>query len=181
MLLLIGIAGRARSGKDTVADFIISRTGACKYSFAEPLKKMLLPLGIDMSDLYWQENKETVIPDFNASPRRLMQTLGTEWGRQLIHPDLWLNLAHQKLEQCVDGMVVSDVRFENEATWVRNQGGVIIHVRRDSAPFVEKHTSEHGIMMYHAKDYLLNNDGTLEDLRTQVIQLLILLQIRHGQ
>ena len=175
---LIGITGRARSGKDTVADFILQRNGGYKYSFADPLKKMLLPLGIDMSKPYWQEVKEVIIPEFNASPRRLMQTLGTEWGRQLIDPDLWLTLATRKLASMGHGMVVADVRFENEATWVREQGGVIVHVRRDNAPFVEKHSSEHGIMVNPVKDYILSNDGTLEELRTRVIQLLH--EIEHG-
>lgn len=177
-ITLIGISGRARSGKDTVADIIAHRAGGYKYGFANPIKQMLLALGIDMSLGYWEAHKETVIPEFNASPRRLMQTLGTEWGRKIIHPDLWLILAERKLKAEIGVMVVPDVRFENEATWVREQGGVIIHVRRDNAPFVEKHSSEHGIMVDHVKDYLLSNDGTLGELKTQVIQLLR--EIEHG-
>lgn len=168
---LIGITGRARSGKDTVADFIVSRIEGYKYSFAEPLKRMLLPLGIDMSLIYWQSNKDTVIPIFNASPRRLMQTLGTEWGRQLIHPDIWLILANRKLSECARNMVIADVRFENEAAWVRKQGGTVIHVLRKSAVPVEQHVSEAGINV-EVGDYWINNDGTLEELEIEVIQLL---------
>lgn len=168
---LIGITGRARSGKDTVADFIISITGGYKYSFADPLKQMLLPLGIDMSEPFWQEHKEATILDYNASPRRLMQTLGTEWGRQLIHPDLWVILANRKLRECARDMVIADIRFENEATWVRSQSGIVIHVLRKSAVPVEQHVSEAGIN-FEVGDYWIDNDGTLGELKTEVIQLL---------
>ena len=174
---LIGITGRARSGKDTVADFILQRNGGYKYSFAEPLKQMLLPLGIDMSEPYWQEVKEVIIPEFNASPRRLMQTLGTEWGRELIHPDLWLTLATRKLASMGHGMVIPDVRFENEAAWVRRNGGVIIHLFRSHVDPVEKHVSEAGITM-DTRDYMLDNNRTFEELRTEVIRLIH--RIKHG-
>jgi hypothetical protein len=174
---LIGITGRARSGKDTVADFIVSQTGGYKYSFADPLKQMLLPLGIDMSTPYWQERKEQETV-FGVSPRRLMQTLGTEWGRNLIHPDLWLLLADQKITQCGENMVVTDVRFENEAAWVRWYGGVVIHVVRPDATPVEQHISEAGINN-HIDDMSICNDGTLEELKTNV--LLLLQMIKYGQ
>ena len=111
---VIGLHGRARSGKDTVANFILAQRGGYIYSFADPIRAMLVPLGIDMRDPYWQERKEEVIPAIGASPRRMMQTLGTEWGRELINPELWLILAKQLLLNCGPGMVIADVRFAVE-------------------------------------------------------------------
>lgn len=168
---LIGIAGRARSGKDTVANFIIAAIGGYRYSFADPIRAMLAPLGVDMNDPYWQARKEDVIPALGVSPRRMMQTLGTEWGRQLINPDLWIIMAHQRLLQNGPGMVISDVRFENEAAWIRKHGGWIIHVIRPEAKAVEAHASEDGIEMLDADAQLLNN-GTLEELQLSVRELL---------
>lgn len=168
---LIGIAGRARSGKDTVANFIIAAIGGYRYSFADPIRAMLAPLGVDMNDPYWQARKEDVIPALGVSPRRMMQTLGTEWGRQLINPDLWIIMAHQRLLQNGPGMVISDVRFENEAAWIRKHGGWIIHVIRPEAKAVEAHASEDGIEMLDADAQLLNS-GTLEELQLSVRELL---------
>lgn len=168
---LIGIAGRARSGKDTVANFIIAAIGGYRYSFADPIRAMLAPLGVDMSDPYWQARKEDIIPALGVSPRRMMQTLGTEWGRNLISPDLWLVLAHQRLLRNGPGMVISDVRFENEAAWIRKHGGRIIHVIRPEAKAVEAHASEDGIEMLDT-DVQLFNSGTLEELQLSVRELL---------
>jgi len=168
---LIGIAGRARSGKDTVANFIIAAIGGYRYSFADPIRAMLVPLGVDMNDPYWQARKEDVIPALGVSPRRMMQTLGTEWGRQLINPDLWIIMAHQRLLQNGPGMVIPDVRFENEAAWIRKHGGWIIHVIRPEAKAVEAHASEDGIEILDA-DAQLFNSGTLEELQLSVRELL---------
>lgn len=168
---LIGIAGRARSGKDTVANFIIAAIGGYRYSFADPIRAMLAPLGVDMNDPYWQARKEDVIPALGVSPRRMMQTLGTEWGRNLINPDLWLVMAHQCLLRNGPGMVIPDVRFENEAAWIRKHGGRIIHVIRPEAKAVEAHASEDGIEMLDT-DAQLFNSGTLEELQLTVRELL---------
>lgn len=168
---LIGITGRARSGKDTVANFIVAAVGGYRYSFADPIRAMLIPLGVDMSDPYWQARKEELIPALGVSPRRMMQTLGTEWGRQLINPDLWLIMAHQRLLQSGPGMVIPDVRFDNEAAWIRKHGGRIVHVIRPDTKAVEAHASEDGIEMQDT-DARLFNSGTLEELQLSVRELL---------
>lgn len=168
---LIGITGRARSGKDTVANFIVAAIGGYRYSFADPIRAMLATLGVDMSDPYWQARKEEPIPALGVSPRRMMQTLGTEWGRQLINPDLWLIMAHQRLLQSGPGMVIPDVRFDNEAAWIRKHGGRIIHVFRPDAKAVETHVSEDGIELQDT-DARLFNSGTLEELQLSVRELL---------
>lgn len=167
---VIGIHGRARSGKDTVAHFILSTRGGHVYSFADPIRAMLRPLGIDMSDPYWLARKEDDIPALGVSPRRLMQTLGTEWGRELINPDLWLILAKQRLLAYGAGMIIPDVRFENEAEWIRSQGGRIIHVTRPGNVSVAPHASEGGVQLKD-EDFRIINGGTLEDLQHTVREI----------
>jgi hypothetical protein len=130
-----------------------------------------------MSTPYWQERKEQMTV-LGASPRRLMQTLGTEWGRQLIHPDLWLLLADRKIAQNGAGCVVADVRFENEAAWIRRNNGVVIHVFRKTTTQVEQHISEAGISV-QMFDRTIHNNGTLEELKTHAVQLIH--RIQHGQ
>lgn len=162
--MLFGIAGPARSGKDTVADFIIALRGGRRYSFADPIRNMLKAIGIDMNQPYWQARKEQPIPILGVSPRRMMQTLGTEWGRQLIHPDLWLIIAEGERALSKDEpMVISDVRFENEAAWIRNSGGRMIHVTRANAAKIEPHASENGVGR-EPQDVVIENNGTLEQL-----------------
>jgi dephospho-CoA kinase len=166
---VIGISGRARSGKDTVASFMVP-FGGYQYGFADPIRQMLLPLGIDMRSDYWQSRKEEVIAALGVSPRRMMQTLGTEWGRQLINKDLWLILAQQELLRLGPGMVVSDVRFENEAEWVRRMGGRIIHLDRPQAKSVESHASEAGVKR-EPGDIVIHNTGSLAELQQKVTEL----------
>jgi hypothetical protein len=168
---VIGLAGRARSGKDTAANFIIAARGGYRYGFADPIRAMLKPLGVDMNDPYWNARKEETIPALGASPRRLMQTLGTEWGRDLIHPDLWVTLARQRFLNQGPGMVITDVRFENEAAWIRRCGGLVVHLYRRDAATVEEHSSEESLDV-HATDVQLLNNGTLEDLQYAVRELL---------
>ena len=167
---IIGIAGRARVGKDTCADFLVRYLGGYRYGLADPLKRMLIPLGIDMTDPFWTENKEKEIPLFGRSVRHMMQTLGTEWGRELVHPDIWIKLAECVLFERGERMIVSDVRFDNEAEFIRSKGGVILHVDRILAPKIESHASEEGVRM-SPMDLYVANDGTIDMLYTQLAAL----------
>lgn len=164
MQKIIGITGEARSGKDTVGGFLLSLHGGYLYSFATPIRAMLEPLGVDLRDPYWQAHKDLPITSLGVSPRRMMQTLGTEWGRQLIHPDLWVYMAEKKFQETGDGMIVTDVRFENEANFVRKNGGVLIHVVRPNNEKVESHISEAGVAIVGGTDIIINNNGTLDEL-----------------
>lgn len=161
---LIGIHGKARSGKDTLCQFLISSHGGYRYSLADPIKDMLRAgFGIDMSNPYWENRKEDVIPALGRSPRQLLQTLGTEWGRNLVNDQVWLILAKNCLLREGAGMIVPDIRFENEADWVRSVGGLMIHVQRKGATPVAAHASESGVEVL-PQDVLIHNNGTLDQL-----------------
>jgi len=166
--MLIGIAGPARSGKDTLANFLVTAIGGYKYSRAEPIRSMLLPFGINMDNPFWEATKEEEIPILGVSPRYMMQTLGTEWGRNLINPDLWLILAHQRLLKNGPGMIIPDIRFNNEADWVRKRKGQIIHLTRPNQNYIKAHVSENGIDVM-PEDIHVVNDGSIEDLRIKVL------------
>lgn len=165
---IIGIAGRARTGKDTVASLIHTQLGGYRYSFADPIRAMMRAgFDIDMSDPYWQKNKENPVAALGKSPREMMQTLGTEWGRDMVSDDVWLVLAAAKLIKHGPGMIIPDVRFENEAAWIRHRGGTILHVTRKDAEPVAAHSSETPIKMIPGEIEVRNN-GTLADLQSQV-------------
>ena len=178
---IVGIAGPARSGKDTMANFVIALTSGYRYGFADPLKAMLLPLGIDMREPYWIENKEKVIHMIGKSPRELIQTLGTEWGRELVHPNLWVLLAHRRfiLGQ-PQTMVLPDVRFTNEQAWIIERGGVIIHLRRNDAEKVREHVSENPLPVLD-RDFVVENNGTLQDLHIKCSAIFGNLEVGDGR
>lgn len=167
----IGIAGPARSGKDTAAGWLIEQ-GFRQYSFAAPLKaglKVMLGLDARHTD---GDLKELPLESYGASPRRMMQTLGTEWGRELINDRVWLIRAGEITEEWlrspdVRGVVISDVRFENEAAWLREKGGLLVHLRRAAAHSVEAHASEAGVAV-EAGDPVVHNDGTIDELFVQL-------------
>lgn len=164
--LVIGLTGRARHGKDTVADYLCTHYDLTRLAFADPIRDML-ELGLNISTQYSVDNKETTIPWIGASYRELAQTLGTEWGRAR-NPDLWLNVMKVKLVALADefdAIVISDVRFQNEADWVR-QIGTLWHVHRPDAPRIghPNHSSEQGIDYDGDSDHILHNDGSLTAL-----------------
>ena len=87
----------------------------------------------------------------------------------MINPDLWLILAKQLLLNYGPGMVIADVRFENEATWVRAQGGRVLHIERPDNVAVESHASEAGIEFKGEEgDLKIINGGSLEDLQQTI-------------
>lgn len=120
---LIGIAGSARSGKDTLASYLLEHLTDdwSRSSFADPIKKMLEVIGVDCSD----EAKAVIDERFCYTPRHMMQILGTEWGREMIHGNIWVE-AFARINAGKQ-VVVPDVRFENEADLVR-ANGILIHL-----------------------------------------------------
>ena len=173
---LIGLAGRARSGKDTVAEYLYKKHAFCPMAFAAPLKAMLEVIGIDCNDA---TKKEVIDPRFGKSPRQIMQYLGTEWMRNCIHPDGWVRIAAYRVQKyrqltqtlSADTLVFSDVRFENEANWIRSEGGQIWHLWREDVPEISPHVSELPLPI-ESGDQILINNGTLAELYEEVEECL---------
>lgn len=166
---LIGVCGAAGSGKDTLADYLVDQFGYTKLSFALPIKKALSAMfGIDFVHMS-REAKEQPLPIINVTPRRLMQTLGTEWGRQLISPMIWISAVDNMLNDKPKGFkaVISDCRFENEARWlVDDRKGSLVRVVRDGIPAIEAHESEGGIPECFI-DHVIDNNGTVPNLHRE--------------
>jgi hypothetical protein len=130
---LIGLIGKKGSGKDTAAEGL-GTYGFQNVKFAGALKAMLRTLlayqGVDeitIGRMIDGDLKE-VPTEYLAgkSPRFAMQTLGTEWGRNLIGPDFWLDTAMKKAT--TGDTVITDVRFPNEVNAVKAHGGTVIRI-----------------------------------------------------
>ena len=169
MLQLLGLTGPARSGKDTVADYLVRHHGYHRIAFADPLKQMVAGfLNISLDRL--EQVKDSWVTPFGCTPRRLLQTLGTEWGRDLIGINTWTIAAAQRVAPLLaagERVVISDVRFASETAHVRAQGGILWHLVRPDAPSVDDHASELGVPMGE-EDAVLLNVGTLAELYDQI-------------
>lgn len=166
---LIGLTGPAGAGKDLVASMI---PGAHRIAFADPLYAGLAAmLDIPEGLLRARSTKEAPLVDFGRSPRELLQTLGTDWGRKLVTPDIWLRVAFWRWEKAAAAghpvIVVPDVRFQNEARLIHDQGGEVWLVHRPDVAPVADHQSEAGLPL-RSIDRLVSNAGTVDELRRRV-------------
>ena len=182
--LLICLTGRARSGKSTAAEHLVGTYLLEHYAFADPLRDGLMAIfNLDPTD-FEGDRKEQPLACLDRSPRQLMQSMGTEWARNTVHPDVWVKLAEQNLDYmtkalgAVLGFVVSDVRFENEADLIRRRGGTVIHIFRPDAQAVNPHVSEAGVAA-HKDDLTLTNYDTVEEFLRSLDEVFLMIRERH--
>ena len=238
---IIGISGKAGSGKDTVAEYLVEKHGYMKISFADPLKRFAASVfGYNAQQLWgpseFRNAEESMLEDgwYDArknlekhgklwlteiqlerkkraeideqyvqllhwfdglqrdypsaiSPRVVLQTLGTEFGRHVLGKEVWVEYMIYVADKVLEpghtytpvsglsssptptGVIVSDLRFLNEIKAINLVGGKIIKITRSDAgdtPGVENHASEKEQEQFSAEnfDFLLNNEGSLDDL-----------------
>ena len=192
--MIVGICGPINSGKDTVADILCNEFNFLRVAFADSLKDFCLRMFPDILD------EETLWgPSEKRTPkcRHLLQQLGTDVARQF-DPDVWVKhtmnriglLQHQGLDALGRhlptkpnrSIVVSDVRFLNEAEGIRAQGGFLLSITRpdnydlvNTEQAARTHKSETSIFEIPPElftDHIVNNK-TLEDLRIQTQEVLL--------
>lgn len=185
--LLIGLTGRTGSneiagcGKDTVADIICKYLSIKSYGFADPIYDMVKAgFGIDGKSKEWQDRAKKSAPiewlsaEKDTSLRCLLETLGTEWGRNMICSDLWTRIAEKRYYESEAGLIIRDVRFENEVDWLDRLGGVLVHIIRPNHFNVEanpNHPSNIPLGIRNC-DKVIMNDGSLEELRDRVLKFI---------
>jgi hypothetical protein len=170
---LIGVTGAKRSGKDTVGRFLAEQ-GFRNMSFAKPLKDAAALL---LSRPHFQcegngYDREEIMPEWGFSMRWFLQRLGTDCMRNQICQDFWLKRAQVSLDEHVrkdpdSKFVFTDVRFLNEAEFIRKNGGKIIRVIRDGVGERDSHVSEMEMNSIQV-DATVANNGTYSDLYNNV-------------
>ena len=170
MKTLIGIVGRKRSGKDTLAGFMREISpGTRVLSFAEPLK-LACKHAYQLSDAQLDDTKDVIDHRWGMTPRDMMKSLGVNYFRAQ-DEEHWTKNMSFRLEG-VGNVVISDVRFQNEAAFVRERGGVLIHVSRDMESNSDDHVSEQTTDAIEC-DHYIRNDGTMNDLRVSLKTVLL--------
>lgn len=150
---LVGIMGAKRSGKDTLAGFLVEDHGFTRLAFADKLKDFLLDVNPltgrsgfrvrDAVDLVgWDEAKET------PEVRRLLQEVGLA-AREHLGPRVWLDPVMQEADRIRwskggngGPVVITDVRFANEWQAVKEAGGILVRVVRSGVTRDDAHVSE---------------------------------------
>ena len=144
---LLVLTGAAGAGKSAVAHELVRRYGARVVKFASPLKAMLRAIGLADAHIEGELKEQPCDLLGGRTPRHAMQTLGTEWGRGLIHPDVWIDAwTREVLFVLAEGgcVIVDDCRFANELDAALAMGGYVLRLERDGAGGGD-HASETGL------------------------------------
>jgi hypothetical protein len=164
---LIGLTGYAQSGKDTLASILVEKYGYSRIAFADKIREFLYginpmvacsPTGYlrDLVNLVgWDKAKQ------EPQVRRLLQDLGIS-ARDLIAEDVWVTAALGSVDKS-QRVVITDVRFENEAATIKLMGGQLWRVKRPGVEAVNSHVSETQLDGYKV-DQIFVNSGSIQDL-----------------
>lgn len=113
------------------------------------------------------------ITTYLPTPRLFLQLIGTECFRSIIHPNSWVNATFAKYNANEDMWILTDTRFPNELERVRQLDGITIKVVRKSVIIPQnEHESEYALDNA-TFDYIIENDGSLDDLLSKVKEILI--------
>ena len=158
--MLIGLAGEAGSGKSYAANRLIERHNFVCVKMADPLKNMLRALGLTDAHIEGALKETPCDILCGATPRHAMRTLGTEWGRDIIHQKLWTSLFAKTVRAvpATQHVVCDDVRFADEAAAIRAVGGHVVRIHAHAfelkqQPF-DVHASER--LDFVCEFYLIN-------------------------
>lgn len=185
--MIVGVNGVSEAGKDSIGRICVEEWGCKHLAFATRMKEFALAVNpwvpIDhmqspeavntrgqfvrlrelVEKVGWDEAKK------NPEVRRLLQATGTEGGRKTLDEALWIKQV-SPLVRGKRNYVITDVRFLNEAEFIRNHGGIVVRVERPGYGPALGHVSDvHEDSLW---DEVIHNNGTLDDLRKTVIDRL---------
>lgn len=187
--MLIAFTGCKGAGKDTAAQWLVESYDFTRMAFADKVKEAIANLfgitveqvdqfkeiGIDDIALYEVNLFMRNVAEWTFSWREFMQRFGTEMGRGTFGEDFWilqLERAYTELQysspQEID-VAITDLRFENEAQWLRRMGGFAVEIIRPGYE-PDGHLSEEPLPRGLIETQILNN-GSIDDLHVDVYEL----------
>ena len=193
--MLIGLVGLISSGKDTVANRLVTKHGYKRDSFADPLKdavskifnwdRKLLEGNTSESRKWREQPDEFWSKKFNKeiTPRWVLQYFGTEVMRGQMYDGIWVDSVIGRYKG--ENTVISDTRFINEIKTIKAHGGIVVLVKREEIPTREEmqkqgaHQSEWD-WIGSDFDYTIDNTSSLEGLNANIDQFIHQLQDRQS-
>ena len=160
MTKIIALTGKMGSGKTTALERIMAYGDHTYVKFAGPLYKAQEAV-YESLGLPYEQGK--------LKDRRLLQVLGTDWGRER-DPNFWVNQWKETVQFTKGNIITDDCRFLNEAEAVKALGGQVWKIVGPSrGEFIsgQTHKSEMEIDLIQP-DITIVNDGSLEDLYAQI-------------
>jgi len=179
--MILGLTGLKGSGKDTAAKYLVEKHGWVNVKFADTLKNMIRLMlseaqySKEMIERYVEGDlKETPLGGVFGTRdcRHLMVTLGTEWGRDLVSPNIWIDIARAKIEGHIangKNVVITDLRFANELALLKSMDAITARVERGLTN-TSNHPSETFISQMDV-GYILQNNKTIEHLHSAIARL----------
>ena len=164
--MLIGLAGYAGAGKDTVGKILTDWHGFKRIAFADKVKELALKINPTVWDnfeevdvpliwyvdkLGWDQAKQ------DEQVRELLQRIG-QGARDILGEDVWLDAATRDYVYG-DKVVFTDVRYPNELEYIHDMGGNVWWIHRPGVQPVNSHESENSIKIEDT-DYFLNNSNS---------------------
>jgi hypothetical protein len=176
--MIVAISGKIGSGKSTVGE-IFEREGYVLDSFAKSVKDICsIIFGYDRNkiegstpaDRLWREKI-----DKNFTPRDAMVLVGTDFGRNMIHQNIWIETLFNRYDKNKD-LLITDLRFPNEYSEIKKRGGIVIRINRPNLSKLTNLNSSNHItecaLDEHNFDYVIDNSGTLYDLEINVLNII---------
>lgn len=189
--MLLGLSGAAGAGKDTFGYLLRDEYGYKKVAYADRLRTALYtlnPIVVANAEHHGMiprdyggpvyRTLQSVIDEygwegykngpFSGDVRRLIQLMGTEVGRGIAGPDVWIDATSRDIN-LKQNTVITDVRFPNEAEFVKRYGGYVVHIVR---PGVENragmHPSETSMSDWKFDFEITNNANTIDEYREHI-------------
>lgn len=168
----IAFTAYKQCGKSTATKYLVDNYDFRELAFATPLKKIVASLFHLQDDCYKNSTKERKLQEYNVSPRKLLQVIGTDLFRntlpvllpemKLQYNNIWINYLVKEIDQLhnTTNIVVSDVRFDDEYYALKQKGFVIYKLERYRKYENDLHESENGTKY----DFVLCNNRNKEDL-----------------
>lgn len=124
---------------------------------------------INEKDWFWLKGLKATCE--KMTPRKILQLLGTEGGRDVIHPNIWVNATLGDITD-KDYVIITDARFPNEVVGIKKKKGIVVRIIRPSVISDSTHPSEISLNDFKDWDYVIVNDGTIEELEIKVKEML---------
>jgi len=161
--MIIGLAGKKQTGKDTSSIYLskIPHLNLKHVAFATKLKQITGDLfGLDFFNMIGEEKE---------LHRIKLQFVG-DTMREL-EPYIWID---SLFREHPDNIVISDVRYPNEVNRIKELGGYVIHIKRNTGMF-DSHNSENALKNFSCFDAEIDNNGTFEDLYRQLNEIMLMI------